>query len=101
MQRLFAFVTGIDPKLALRLGAVVVAAALVLIFFDTARESGREAEAIETREETAETVQNLEETYEQIEESRADNGDDVVVERLRDGTFLTGDTGSEADLPAD
>ena len=97
----FTHLINLDPKRALQIGAAVAVLGAVLLAYGCARESGREAEAVETREETAQTVQELEKTYEQIDETRADRGDDAVVERLRDGSFFTGDTGSETPLPAD
>jgi len=101
LDRVFAHVTGIDPRRALKIGAGIAVLVVFLIAYGCARESGREAEANETRQETAETVEQLEQTYEQIDETRAGSGDDAVVERLRDGSFLAGDTGGETPLPAD
>lgn len=101
MSRLISAVLGIDPRRALIGLGLVAAVALVLASHGCARESGRAAEANETRIETAETVEKLEETYEQIDEIRAGDSDDAVVERLRDGSFLAGSPAGQAPVSTD
>lgn len=101
MERVLSFILGIHPRTALRIGVIVFVTGASLFMWKCARDGGREAEAIETREETAQTVRKLEKTYEQIDEERAGRGDDAVLERLRDGSFLYRDPGGGSGLPAD
>ena len=106
LDRLISLGLGINPKIAMRVGLVVVGAVAAITLFTCVRENGRatgrEEIRVEIETETVKAVENLEKTYEKIDETRADDsGGAAAVERLRDGSFFIGGSGGKAALPAD